>query len=55
MLTNFIIGKPGPCSQTEGILSNGEINDIINDPSRSPKVWLDSDNAVKIAVFDDDQ
>jgi hypothetical protein len=29
--------------------------DIIHDPSRNPTVWLDSEAAVKIAVFDDDQ
>jgi chitinase len=29
--------------------------DIIDDPSRNPTVWLDSEAAVKIAVFDDDQ
>ncbi|KAJ5542582.1 glycoside hydrolase [Penicillium sp. DV-2018c] len=48
-------GKPGPCTQTEGILSYDEIQDIINDPSRNPKVWLDAESAVKIAVYDGDQ
>ncbi|KAI9370341.1 hypothetical protein BJX61DRAFT_515871 [Aspergillus egyptiacus] len=48
-------GNPGLCSQTSGILSYDEIQYIVNDPSRNPTVWLDSDSAVKIAVFDEDQ
>lgn len=52
---NLRKGNPGPCSQAEGLLSYDEIMDIIDDPSRNPTVWLDSEAAVKIAVFDDDQ
>ncbi|RAK92634.1 glycoside hydrolase, partial [Aspergillus costaricaensis CBS 115574] len=48
-------GNPGPCTQTEGMLSYDEIMDIIDDPSRNPTVWLDSAAAVKIAVYDDNQ
>ncbi|KAL5045879.1 hypothetical protein BDW71DRAFT_207868 [Aspergillus fruticulosus] len=48
-------GNPGPCTQTEGMLSYDEIMDIIDDPSRNPMVWLDSAAAVKIAVYDDNQ
>ncbi|RHZ64660.1 hypothetical protein CDV55_102659 [Aspergillus turcosus] len=48
-------GNPGPCTQTEGMLSYDEIMDIIDDPSRNPTVWLDSTAAVKIAVYDDNQ
>ncbi|KAJ5111485.1 hypothetical protein N7532_002020 [Penicillium argentinense] len=48
-------GNPGPCSQTEGLLSYDEIMDIIDDTSRNPTVWVDSEAAVKIAVYDGDQ
>jgi hypothetical protein len=29
--------------------------DIIDDPSQNPTVWLDSNAAVKIAVYNDNQ
>ncbi|RHZ51677.1 glycoside hydrolase family 18 protein [Aspergillus thermomutatus] len=48
-------GNSGPCTNTEGILSYSEIKEIIADSSRSATVTLDSETAVMIAVFDDNQ
>lgn len=45
-------GKPGPCSDTSGILSAIEIRDVVK---AGAKVTLDPDAAVKIITWDDNQ
>jgi chitinase len=46
-------GIAGKCTDTSGILSNSEIQQIISDNDQTPV--LDKDAAVKYMVWDEDQ
>lgn len=45
-------GKAGPCTNTSGILSATEIRQVV---AGGAKVTLDSEAAVKVITWDDDQ
>lgn len=45
-------GKPGPCTNTTGILSAIEIRKVV---AGGAKITLDSTAAVKVITWDDDQ
>jgi hypothetical protein len=44
-------GDPGPCTNTRGILSYKEINDVISDENDSASVKWYQDEGVKVLVY----
>ncbi|RDW86123.1 uncharacterized protein DSM5745_02765 [Aspergillus mulundensis] len=46
-------GRPGPCTNTGGVLSATEISHILK--TEKGVTYLDKDAAVRVAVFDEDQ
>jgi GH18 family chitinase len=41
----------GRCTNANGYLSNGEINEIISKSSKSKKTWFDEDTATDYLVY----